>query len=155
MQDAEHNWHLDIFSLVEATEHILSTMTFYLMKRGGAMTKFGMREASLCSYLQALEAGYNPVPYHNALTCCPIPVLRCAATTPGQPSGRTSLLSGHKAKVVDDLRLLASIMAATVHDYEHGGVNNDFLNRYSRLFSTLCCATLVFAALPICGAACL
>ena len=45
-----------------------------------------------------------------------------------------------KAKVVDDLTLLASIMAATVHDYGHSGVNNDFLNRHSHLFSTLCCA---------------
>lgn len=44
-----------------------------------------------------------------------------------------------KAKVVDELTLLASIMAATVHDYGHGGVNNDFLNRYSRPSSTLCC----------------
>ena len=34
-----------------------------------------------------------------------------------------------KAKVVDELTLLASLMAATVHDYGHGGVNNDFLNR--------------------------
>jgi hypothetical protein len=67
VQDAERNWHFDIFSFAEATEgHTLSTMTFYLMKRGGAMTKFGMHEASLCSYLQALEAGYNPLPYHNA-----------------------------------------------------------------------------------------
>lgn len=67
VQDAEHNWHFDIFSFAEATEgHTLSTMTFYLMKRGGAMTKFGMHEANLCSYLQALEAGYNPLPYHNA-----------------------------------------------------------------------------------------
>ncbi len=67
VQDAEHNWHFDIFSFAEATEgHTLSTMTFYLMKRAGAMTKFGMHEASLCSYLQALEAGYNPLPYHNA-----------------------------------------------------------------------------------------
>ena len=52
-----------------------------------------------------------------------------------------------KAKVVDELTLLASIMAAAVHDLEHGGVNNDFLNRYSRLFSTLCCAALAFAVL--------
>ncbi len=52
-----------------------------------------------------------------------------------------------KAKVVDELTLLASIMAASVHDFGHGGVNNDFLNRYSRLFSTLCCAALAFAVL--------
>ncbi len=52
-----------------------------------------------------------------------------------------------KAKVVDELTLLASIMAATVHDYGHGGVNNDFLNRYSRSSAppaTLHCLLLCF-----------
>lgn len=42
-----------------------------------------------------------------------------------------------KAKVVDELTLLASLMAATVHDYGHGGVNNDFLNRSAPFFTSL------------------
>lgn len=121
LQDAEHNWHFDIFSFADATEgHTLSVMTFYLMKRAGAMTKFGMHEASLCNYLQSLESGYNPLPYHNAIHVASVVQL-------------THMLMTHggimRAKVVDDLTLLASLMAATVHDYGHGGVNNDFLNR--------------------------
>lgn len=56
-----------------------------------------------------------------------------------------------KATVVDELTLLASLMAATVHDLGHGGVNNDFLNRYhplctvphsARHSARLCCAPL-------------
>jgi len=67
MQDAENNWHFDIFGFAEATQgQTLSMMAFYLMKRAGATAKFGMHEDSLCNYLQALEKGYNPLPYHNA-----------------------------------------------------------------------------------------
>lgn len=67
VQDAENNWHFDIFGFAEAAQgHTLSMMTFYLMKRAGAMSKAGMHESSLCNYLQSLERGYKPLPYHNA-----------------------------------------------------------------------------------------
>ena len=32
-----------------------------------------------------------------------------------------------RKKVVDDLMMLAGYIAAAIHDFEHGGVNNDFL----------------------------
>ena len=32
-----------------------------------------------------------------------------------------------RRKVFDELMTLACYIAATIHDYEHGGVNNDFL----------------------------
>lgn len=34
-----------------------------------------------------------------------------------------------EADMVDELTLFACYMAAAVHDYGHGGVTNDFLNR--------------------------
>lgn len=66
VQDAEKSWHFDIFSFAEATEgNTLAIMTYYLMKRAGAFSKFGMHEIKLCRYLHTLESGYNPLPYHN------------------------------------------------------------------------------------------
>ena len=32
-----------------------------------------------------------------------------------------------RKKVVDDLMMMAGYLAAAIHDFEHGGVNNDFL----------------------------
>ena len=32
-----------------------------------------------------------------------------------------------RRKVCDELMMLACYIAAAIHDYEHGGVNNDFL----------------------------
>ena len=32
-----------------------------------------------------------------------------------------------RRKVCDELMMLACYLAAAIHDYEHGGVNNDFL----------------------------
>lgn len=66
VQDAENNWHFDIFGFADATPNTsLSMMVFFLMTRLGALSKFGLREARLRNYLQTLEAGYKEQPYHN------------------------------------------------------------------------------------------
>ncbi len=66
MQDAESNWHFDVFGFADATPNTsLSMMVFFLMKRSGPVSKFGLHEGRLLNYLQTLEAGYKQQPYHN------------------------------------------------------------------------------------------
>ena len=67
MQDAEHNWHFDIFGFVEATKgSSLSMLFFHLMKQSGMIQDFHLDESKLCKYVQKIESGYDSNnPYHN------------------------------------------------------------------------------------------
>ena len=70
MQDAENNWHFDIFAFAEATPGTtLSMLTFHLYKRAGLIQHFKLNELKLCNFLQKIESGYKADnPYHNR--CC-------------------------------------------------------------------------------------
>ena len=66
-QDAENNWHFDIFAFADATPGTtLSMLTFHLYKRAGLIRHFKLDELKLCNFLQKIESGYKADnPYHN------------------------------------------------------------------------------------------
>ena len=67
MQDAENNWHFDIFGFADATPGTtLSMLGFHLVKQTGMVQLMGMNEVKLVKFLQKIESGYDPTnPYHN------------------------------------------------------------------------------------------
>ncbi|KAG1666487.1 hypothetical protein FOA52_004869 [Chlamydomonas sp. UWO 241] len=113
------DWQFDAFELDDASDHQpLSMLSFYLFRRFGLIAKFGLDEHKLIKFFMHLEQGYSPNPYHNRIHAAD--VLR---------SMHVLLCGGGimQASWFDDLSLMACYLSAIMHDYEHRGVNNDFL----------------------------
>ena len=120
MQDAESNWQFDIFGYADATTgNSLSMLGFHLFRTTGLVQEFQLNETKLAACLRKIESGYNPTnPYHNSIHVASVLQM-------------THMLLVHggvmKSKVMDRVHQVASYWSAIVHDFEHGGVNNDFL----------------------------
>ncbi|DBA72363.1 TPA: putative 3',5'-cyclic phosphodiesterase pde-3 [Trebouxia sp. C0005] len=120
LQGAEKNWQFDIFGLAEATPgNTLSLLAFHLFKQAGHVKKFSLDEGKLCRYLRKIEQGYDAGnPYHNSLHVASVLQM-------------THMLLCHggllKSNAFAGSLHLASYWSAVVHDFEHGGLNNDFL----------------------------
>ncbi|KAL0043699.1 hypothetical protein WJX82_003553 [Trebouxia sp. C0006] len=120
LQAAEKNWQFDIFGLAEATPgNTLSLLAFHLFKQAGHVKKFSLDEGKLCRYLHKIEQGYDAGnPYHNSLHVASVLQM-------------THMLLCHggllKSNAFAGSLHLASYWSAVVHDFEHGGLNNDFL----------------------------
>lgn len=97
----------------------LSLLTFYFLKQTGVIEQWDHDETKLCRYLQRVEAGYRPSnPYYNSIHVAAVVQM-------------THMLLRHggilKSGAMGQLEHWASIWSAAVHDYEHGGLINDFL----------------------------
>lgn len=115
-------WQFDAFALERASNgRPLSVVGFYLLKHSGLVEKFQIDEARLARYLIRIEDGYPDNPYHNRVHASD--VLR---------SMHVLMIRGGLNKyVLDDFSALSCYLSALVHDFEHKGVNNDFLIRAS------------------------
>ncbi|KAA6423770.1 MAG: hypothetical protein FRX49_06341 [Trebouxia sp. A1-2] len=124
LQDAETNWQFDIFAFAEATPgSTLSMLTFHLYKQAGLVREFKLDERKLCNFLQKVESGYSAEnPYHNSIHAASVVQM-------------THMLLCHggliKSGLITKTQQLSSYWSAAVHDYEHGGLNNDFLIKTS------------------------
>eukprot|EP00877_Chromochloris_zofingiensis_P005018 jgi/Chrzof1/14517/Cz09g05220.t1 len=114
-------WQFDSFKLSSAANgRPLSLLGFYLISRSELIQKCQLDEVKLASFLMRIEDGYPPNPYHNRSHAAD--VLRSAHVLVTRGG---VLYSGGG----DDISLLACYLAAIIHDFEHRGVNNDFLVR--------------------------
>ena len=115
---ASQDWQWDAFALADATQgRPLSTLAFFLCQRDGLVAHFGLNAVRLARFLRRVEEGYRANPYHNATHAAD--VLQSLATIVHR--------GGMATAYVDPLHLLACYTAAAVHDFEHGGLTNDFL----------------------------
>ncbi|KAL3135611.1 3',5'-cyclic-nucleotide phosphodiesterase pde1 [Trebouxia sp. C0009 RCD-2024] len=120
LKTAENSWQFDIFAFAEATQgHSLSLLFFHLVKQSGLLQVLGFDITKFCNFLRKMDAGYDPSnPYHNSIHVASVVQM-------------THMLLCHggimRNKVMDKGTLWATYWAALVHDYEHGGLNNDFL----------------------------
>ncbi|GBF94222.1 hypothetical protein Rsub_06492 [Raphidocelis subcapitata] len=113
-----HEWQFDAFALSEATQgHPLSTLAFYMFQREELVSHFGISPLTLARFLRRIEEGYRANPYHNATHAAD--VLQSLSTIIHR--------GGMSTAYVDPLYMLACYTAASIHDFEHGGLTNDFL----------------------------
>ncbi|KAL0032220.1 hypothetical protein WJX77_011595 [Trebouxia sp. C0004] len=80
-------------------------------------------EGKFCAFARRIEAGYNPSnPYHNSVHVASVVQM-------------THMLMCHggvlASQALTQRQQMATYFSALVHDFEHGGVNNDFLIKTS------------------------
>jgi hypothetical protein len=111
-------WDFPIFELNECTSnHALFTLSIYLFKRYNLFEKLNIPLDIFSKCILALECGYRKdIPYHTSLHAAD--VLQATHYFCSQ-----SNVKYH----VSNLDLLSLLYAAIVHDYDHPGMNNNFL----------------------------
>ncbi|KAL3145886.1 putative 3',5'-cyclic phosphodiesterase pde-3 [Trebouxia sp. C0009 RCD-2024] len=120
LQDAENNWHFDVFGFDEECKGKgLSVLAFHLYKQAGFIRDFKLYDVKLINFLQKAESGYSSAnPYHNSIHATSVLQM-------------THMLLHHggvlKSRAVSKAQYMSSYWSAITHDYEHGGLNNDFL----------------------------
>ncbi|EFJ48932.1 3'5'-cyclic nucleotide phosphodiesterase [Volvox carteri f. nagariensis] len=121
-----NNWQFDVFKLADATQdHALSTLAFFLFHQADLIRKFDIKPHLLARFIRRVEDGYRPNPYHSKIHAADVlqslhVIIHRGGLSPGY---------------VDPLTLMACYLAAVVHDYEHGGVTNDYLINSSDLLA--------------------
>ncbi|KAA6420588.1 MAG: hypothetical protein FRX49_09381 [Trebouxia sp. A1-2] len=120
LQDASTNWQFDIFALADATPgYTLSLLTFHVMKQSGLVQEYSLDESKLQAFLRQIERGYDPsIPYHNSIHVASVVQITHMLLTRGGVM---------KSNAMTRSQQLATYISAVVHDFQHGGVNNDFL----------------------------
>lgn len=111
------DWDFDVFSLDKVTKKKpLSTMGLKVLYDSGLTEAFTFSESTLLNFLDRIEAGYNDVPYHNAVHAADV-LQAC----------HFYIHRGLMRKWMTDLEVLALYLACICHDYKHPGVNSNFL----------------------------
>ncbi|KAL3147885.1 putative 3',5'-cyclic phosphodiesterase pde-3, variant 2 [Trebouxia sp. C0010 RCD-2024] len=122
LQDAGSNWQFDIFSFAEATPgHTLSLLAVHCTQQSGLAQHFQIILPNLWNWVQRIESGYDANnPYHNSVHVASVLQMTHMMLTHG---------GIRQSNAVDMLEAYCTYWSAITHDFEHGGVNNDFLIR--------------------------
>ncbi|KAK9824385.1 hypothetical protein WJX72_009899 [[Myrmecia] bisecta] len=127
LQAAESQWQFNVNDLdAVAPGASLSMLCFWLLKHNGFIEEFQLHERHLARWLLRIEAAYKDNPYHNSKHAAN--VLQAVHMLHQHGGLRQHGIS-------NNLQTMASYIAATVHDFEHPGVNNDFLVRTHHEFA--------------------
>lgn len=113
-------WFFDAFALDRASGgHPLSIISFHLMERLNLLHTFKIDAKRFFMLLLRIERGYPSNAYHN----------RTHAANVVQ-SMYMLMTRGMGPDVAGDAEMLAGLLSAIVHDFEHKGLTTDFLIRY-------------------------
>eukprot|EP00761_Pharyngomonas_kirbyi_P014176 gb/GECH01014206.1/.p1 GENE.gb/GECH01014206.1/~~gb/GECH01014206.1/.p1 ORF type:complete len:682 (+),score=155.78 gb/GECH01014206.1/:1-2046(+) len=127
MFDKVDQWNFDVFQMENLTEgHTLFITAYTLFVKYDLLNKFSIDETTLTNCLREIEAGYHPNPYHNAMHAAD--VLQVLHFIIGQ---------GGLADYMTDEDILAALLAAIIHDYDHPGLNNTFQTNAQSYLATL------------------
>ncbi|DBB07279.1 TPA: hypothetical protein ACH3X3_008783 [Trebouxia sp. C0006] len=122
LQDAGSNWQFDIFAFAEETpNNTLSLLAMHCFQQSGVVQHYKLRERHFWRWLQRIESGYVASnPYHNSVHVASVLQMAHMLLTHG--GIRQSNAMGMQ-------EVYGTYWSAITHDFEHGGLNNDFLIR--------------------------
>lgn len=111
-------WRFNAFDYFELCQNQMIThFIFRLFHYYGIMNKFQIPEVSLKSFCTAIFEGYSSANrYHNAIHAIDV-----------THRFNYFIVSGNLMKYISDLDIMAALLASIIHDFQHPGVNNEFL----------------------------
>jgi hypothetical protein len=111
-------YQFPIFEFAEATlNKPLTVMAYHLIIKGGLLSKLKLPSDKFINFIMSIESGYrSSLAFHNSIHAADVLHGIYHLTQLEKISGTFS-----------DLELLALYLAASIHDYDHPGVNNNFL----------------------------
>jgi 3',5'-cyclic-nucleotide phosphodiesterase len=114
--DRVDSWNFDVFKLTKLTnDHTLFITGYALFVKYDLLNKFNIPEKVLINWLKEIEKGYHPNPYHTAMHAADVlQVLHYI------------IYKGGLSAFMSDEDVLASLISAIIHDYDHPGLNNTF-----------------------------
>lgn len=122
-------WDMSVFQIEKATDgNALSTVAYAMMYKLDLVNRLGLDDAKLRRFLNAVQSGYHPNPYHNATHAADVSQINYFIMTKG------GLID--KCKLSQE-EILGGILAGVIHDYDHPGFNNNFHTRTNAYLSTL------------------
>eukprot|EP00727_Mastigamoeba_balamuthi_P010417 m51a1_g5999 putative 3 -cyclic-nucleotide phosphodiesterase (401) ;mRNA; f:11952-17634 len=109
------SWEFDVEALVLPDGvSVLEAVALSALDAMNLIDGFNFSRKKTRKFLHILEKGYNEVPYHSSLHAADV------------TQAMYSLMCGCVMQFTP-LEMLAGILAATVHDYNHPGLNNNFM----------------------------
>eukprot|EP00802_Teleaulax_amphioxeia_P001333 Tamp_01335.p1 GENE.Tamp_01335~~Tamp_01335.p1 ORF type:complete len:712 (+),score=206.96 Tamp_01335:78-2213(+) len=115
--DKADEWRFDVFELERETDGLpLQVLAWHVLMKHRLIEEFNIDHVKLINFLRQIETGHLDNPYHNATHVADVvQSMHCIIT------------KGGLDKLLARIEILAALLAATIHDFEHRGFNNDFL----------------------------
>eukprot|EP00298_Acanthocystis_sp_HF-20_P018303 c21934_g2_i2.p1 GENE.c21934_g2_i2~~c21934_g2_i2.p1 ORF type:complete len:787 (+),score=321.97 c21934_g2_i2:97-2457(+) len=111
-------WNFPVIELDEITKgNSLYFVALAIFQRRGFIEKFQLSPRRLRNFLLVVQSNYRPNPYHNSTHAADVTQTNHALLYEALDSEDYSFV------------IFCSVFACIIHDYEHTGVNNDFLVR--------------------------
>jgi len=116
--DKLHSWDIDPFEFHSVTNGSgLVVGAFKLFEEYGLIDKFRLSEHRLLVYLRSIQDGYSTTtPYHNCIHALDVLL-----------NTNYFIRQDRIADLITPLDQMACLIASTIHDHKHPGVNNNFL----------------------------
>lgn len=109
-------WDFDVFRLAKLTHgRPLYFLSMHIFKSLGLLTSFGINASKFAKFASKIEESYRDNPYHNSTHAADV-LHGCLYF----------LRLPRIEEMVNDLDMLSVLLAAMIHDADHGGLNNNF-----------------------------
>lgn len=141
--DKLSEWDYSVFAINDAMENpddltnspvplpqggALFITLYALLCKNRILQKFKIDEQIALNWISAIEAGYHRNPYHNSLHAADVLQVTHFILAEGGLARRCQL---------SDEQYFAAIIAAAIHDFDHPGINNNFLIKTQNYLAVL------------------